>query len=75
MLSEMQEAMVSMVQTPYLYLIKDEDEFYLDTRVVYQRGDKKGSLKLNKELRDVAPGLYALNRWLSYDTIKNFHVK
>ena len=71
----MNEAMKSLVQTPYLYLVKDEDEFYLDKRVVYQKGDRKGDLKIYKEWRDVLPGFYSANRWFSYDNVKNFHVK
>tara|TARA_R110002020_G_scaffold4711_8_gene20510 strand:+ start:46798 stop:52539 length:5742 start_codon:yes stop_codon:yes gene_type:complete len=75
MLGEAQEALVSLVQTPYLYLVKDENEFYLDKRVTYQKGDRKGDLKLAKEWRDILPGFYAANRWFSYDNIKNFHIK
>jgi hypothetical protein len=75
MLGEMAEASKSIVQTPFLRLIEDEDQFYLDTRVTYQKGDRKGKLKVWKEIRDMAPGFYAMNRWYSYDTIRNFHVK
>ena len=51
------------------------DDIKLDKRIYYQRGSRKGQLRMKKEWMDVFPILYALNRWLSYDKVKNFHVK
>jgi hypothetical protein len=79
MLGEMAEAMMTMVQTPMVLtsaaITGDMDDIKLDKRIYYQRGSRKGQLKMKKEWMDVFPILYALNRWLSYDKVKNYHVK
>ena len=77
MLGEMSEVLVQIVQTPMVLgssLISGADPT-LNTNIYYQRGHRKGELKIKKEIFDVLPALYALNRWLSYDKVKNFHVK
>jgi LysM repeat protein len=78
MVKEMAEAFASMVQTPYV-LGKDaiypgDKDIRLDKRIYYQRGTRKGQLKVYKETKDALPLLYALNRWMSYDRVKNFWV-
>jgi hypothetical protein len=51
---------------------KTEEDFQ---KYVYQRTGRKGELKLKKEWMDAIPMLYTLNRWASYDTVKDFYVK
>ncbi len=51
---------------------KTEEDFQ---KYVYQRTGRKGQLKLKKEWMDAIPMLYTLNRWASYDTVKDFYVK
>tara|TARA_R100001129_G_scaffold32721_2_gene21985 strand:+ start:8581 stop:14397 length:5817 start_codon:yes stop_codon:yes gene_type:complete len=77
MMKEMSEALMTGVQTPFIigsYKLRGEGDVELDKRIYYQRGAKKGDLKLYKEFYDAFPGLYALNRWMSYDNVKNFWV-
>ena len=77
MMKEMSEALMSAVQTPYIIgknKIFPGDDILLDSRIYYQRGPRKGQLKFNKESKDALPLLYALNRWMSYDNIKNYWV-
>ena len=40
----------------------------------YQRGARKGSLKLGKEWSDVIPMWYLRNRWIGYDTVRDMHI-
>jgi hypothetical protein len=79
MLGEMAEALMTMVQTPMVLsgaaISGELGDIKLDKRIYYQRGSRKGQLRMKKEWMDVFPILYALNRWLSYDKVKNFHVK
>jgi hypothetical protein len=79
MIKEMGEALLHAVQTPvvmgYDAIVPNQTDIKLDKRIYYQRGNKKGDLKLWKETRDAMPLLYALNRWWSYDQIKNYWVK
>ena len=73
----MSEVLVQIVQTPMVLgssLISGADPT-LNQSIYYQRGSRKGQLKLKKEIFDVMPALYAVNRYLSYDKVKNFHVK
>jgi len=48
---------------------------FMSDSMYYERGPFEGDLKYMKEWRDVIPGLYALNRWDSYETIKTFYIK
>jgi hypothetical protein len=41
----------------------------------YQRTARKGEPKYYKQWGDVAPILYEINRWKSYDTVEDFYVK
>ena len=57
-------------------MFEDEDYDILDDkRIYYQRGTRKGQLKLIKEWQDALPLVYMLNRWAAYDTINDFFVK
>jgi hypothetical protein len=41
----------------------------------YERGPFKGELKAWKEVRDVIPALNILNRWESFETVRNFYIR
>jgi hypothetical protein len=56
-------------------LFEDEYDIESDSRIYYQRGTRKGSLKLKKEWADALPLIYMWNRWQAYDTINDFFVK
>jgi hypothetical protein len=74
MVKEMAEAFSSTVQTPFVltkHALTGKDPS-LNKNIYYQRGNKKGTLKMWKEQRDAMPLLYALNRWMSYDRVKNY---
>jgi len=41
----------------------------------YERGPHKGSLKAWKEAKDVIPAFGMLNRWESFDNVRNFYIR
>jgi hypothetical protein len=41
----------------------------------YERGPHKGSLKAWKEAKDIIPALGMLNRWESFDNVRNFYIR
>jgi len=41
----------------------------------YERGPHKGSLKAWKEAKDVIPALGMLNRWESFENVRNFYIR
>jgi hypothetical protein len=41
----------------------------------FERGVNKGELKVFKEMTDVIPALNILNRWESFETVKNFYIR
>ena len=74
-LGEFGEALSLSVTTPLAYLIKGEEEFYLDKDYVYQRGVRKGELKLYKNWEDVIPILYSIKKWEDFNNLTNFYIK
>ena len=48
--------------------VPEEDKYY-------KRTSRKGEPKYYKQWGDVAPILYEMNRWKSYDTVEDFYVK
>ena len=67
-LGEMGEAVQDTFLFPFTYAVDEESLFY-------QRGTRKGELKLAKQWADVVPGWYTINRWRSYDNVTDFFVK
>ena len=59
----MVEAMMQTVNTPYGLVTQSDSEFYANSKYVYQRGYKKGTLKLWKEWKDAIPILYTIQKW------------
>ena len=41
----------------------------------FERGVNKDELKLFKEIKDVVPAFNVLNRWESFETVKNFYIR
>ena len=61
--SNMIEALLQTVHTPYGLISQSQSEFYANSSYVYQRGYKKGTLKLWKEWKDAIPILYTIQKW------------
>ena len=74
-LGEFGEAMSLTVRTPLAMLYKSEEEFYSDSKYVYQRGVRAGQLKINKNWKDAIPILYTLQKWDNYINESNFFIK
>ena len=78
MMGDMGDAVISTLQVPLAYSYQLADPSYditKDKAIYYQRGSRKGTMKVAKEWSDVIPLLYTLNRYRSYDTVKDFWVK
>jgi primosomal protein N'' len=58
----------------YLATGNEEDWFY-NKDVYYQRGRRTGRLKVNKEWSDVIPILYEFKKWEDYIQLNNFFIK
>jgi hypothetical protein len=54
---------------------KDTDAFYSDSDYVYQRGVRKGELKLYKNWEDVIPILYSIKKYEDFLNLTNFYIK
>ena len=61
--------------TGYGLVFKSKDKLYADSELVYQRGDKKGELKIYKNFKDVFPIVYSIQKWDSYLTNDDFYIK
>ena len=61
--------------TPIVYFTSTEDEFYGNSKYVYQQGKKRGQLKVYKNFKDVFPIVYAIQKWDSYLKNDNFYIK
>lgn len=58
----------------YAYTDNEED-WFLNKDVFYQRGRRKGELKVQKELMDVIPILYEIKRWNDFIDMDDFYIK
>ena len=74
-MGELGEAIFSLIETPYYAITQSGDDFYANSNVVYQRGRRKGQLKLTKEWQDAVPILYTVKKWTNYLDMKNFFIK
>ena len=78
LMGEMSDVMYKTFGTgaAFTYSMFNEDyDMLKDSDVYYQRGARKGKLKLAKEWGDIVPLWYAINRWFAYDTMTDFYVK
>jgi hypothetical protein len=71
-LEEIIGALYTSFNTIALGITKEGDEFRLDKRVMYQRGDRKGQLKMKKQWLDAIPLLYAIEKWKKYEIMRDF---
>lgn len=74
-LGEFGEALSLSVMTPLAYLVEGEKDFYLDSDYVYQRGSRKGEIKLYKNWADVVPVLYSIKKYNEFLNLTNFYIK
>ena len=63
------EAATAVFNYGYYSITSGGEELLDNSSVYYQRGSRRGTLKVNKELRDVLPALYILNRWKAFETV------
>ena len=78
MMGEMSDAFKKTFSTgtSFSYKMMNPDyDMLKDSDMYYQRGNRKGQLKLAKEWGDIIPLWYAINRWQAYDTMTDFYVK
>tara|TARA_R100000541_G_scaffold59182_2_gene72189 strand:+ start:927 stop:6500 length:5574 start_codon:yes stop_codon:yes gene_type:complete len=73
-MGELGQALETTVGTGLAYAFMDEEKF-MKSKYVYQRTNRKGQWKLGKEWGDALPILYTINRYKSYDNIKDFFIK
>jgi hypothetical protein len=74
-LGELGEAMSYSLWTPFAYLFSEEEDFMKNSEYVYQRGARKGQLKVWKNWSDAVPIAYSINKWISFEDIRNFYIK
>ena len=74
-LGELGEALSYTFSTAAGYVYYSNEEFYADKDFVYQRGSRKGQLKVAKNWGDVIPLWYSIQKWISFDNITNFYIK
>ena len=55
--------------------LEGKDGFYGNSSYVYQRGQRKGELKLYKNFKDVFPLVYSIQKWESYLKNSDFYIK
>jgi len=55
--------------------LEGPDGFYGNSNYVYQRGNRKGELKLYKNFKDVFPIVYSIQKWDSYLKNSDFYIK
>ena len=53
----------------------DEEDWFYNKDVYYQRGRRTGQLKVNKEWADVIPIMYEFKKWDDYIQLNNFFIK
>lgn len=63
------EAIWRSSQYPYYAIMQNDVDLAENKEVYYQRGTRKGQLKLAKEWGDVIPFVYTINRWKGFDTV------
>jgi hypothetical protein len=76
-LGELGEAMSSTVALTWHsnLFTKFDDDFYENSKVVYQNKPKKGKFKASKQWADAVPIWYSFQRWNSFDREHDFHIK
>lgn len=65
-----QEAVWKSIQYFYYAIAQSDEELLNNKNVYYQRGYRKGKMKLAKEWRDILPALSVINRWEGFRTVR-----
>jgi hypothetical protein len=63
------DALSTTAMSAYYGIVQDHEELLDNKNVYYQKGSRKGKLKLAKEWGDVIPALYQINRYKAFDTV------
>jgi hypothetical protein len=74
-LVELYEALDVTLSTGLSYLIDSEDERRADSEITYQRGIRRGELKLYKEWQDALPLLGNIKKWRNFIQEQDFYIK
>ena len=53
----------------------NEEDWFYNKDVYYQRGRRAGQLKVTKEFMDIVPILYTIKKWQDYEQLNNFFIK
>lgn len=61
--------------SPIAAIYMTDEEIKADPYYTYQRGTRAGESKLKKEFYDIFPYLYAMQKWVSFDTVSNYYIK
>ena len=77
--NEMSEAFEMVFLGGFMYTMAKvtgkEEAFYANSNYVYQKGEKKDELKVYKNIKDVFPILYSVQKWDSYLKNSDFYIK
>jgi hypothetical protein len=74
-MGELGQALSTSMWTGVDYITSPEEEFMKNKDYVYQRGKRKGQLKLRKEWADVLPFINSYQRWQNLDQAREFYIK
>ena len=74
-LGEVGEAIEMTARTGVTWAITNEEDFWTDNDIVYERGIRAGELKLGKEWGDAAPFLGTVNKWRNFIQQDDFYIK
>ena len=73
-LKEFTQFASQLFSTPVAYLGLSEEDFYANKEFVYQRGPRKGQLKLYKEWQDVTPWVRTIKKWFDADQKRDYYI-
>ena len=74
-LGQIGEALSLSIWTPLAMLVQSDETFRANSDYVYQRGKKRGELKVNKAWKDVIPILYSMQKWENFIKQQDFYIK
>ena len=57
------------------FFTDNQEDWYQNKDIFYQRKPNKGNLKMNKQWMDIIPGLHMIQKWRSYDKLQDFYIK
>jgi hypothetical protein len=75
-LGDMGRALSNSVSTTFGYVFREDDEsFWSNKDYVYQRGARKGQMKVDKYWKDVVPLLRTIQKYTDFLTMNNYYIK